>query len=1505
MVQASLVAFISQFLPTDPLCHELAAVNGLVTGLKVQKTGVLKVSCLVDKPIPVDLLCRTEEKLEQVLTLAEALIHQTYPSQLDAGTGSLYAAELQPWLLRHLWHRDALSASMLKQARFTAGADHVVIHLEEACRSVFSTESLESLQMCFSNHVTAQTRFCLAGDASDCDSDIADYARGLFSRHLARARQVHSAVNGDSAAGSPRQGNADNSPAENNRTLRDQPAGIQPDARRRYRVPKVEGLLWGRVNPDLKRVPIDSLNSETGLALIEGRVFDLETRLVSDGTRVLYKFSMTDLSSSISCILFSKPEERPFLEETLDHAYIRLAAEISFDGQFSKDLQARVTGLQKAEPQPQRTDDAVLKRVELHAHTKMSAKDAVCDARDLVRLAADFGHAAVAITDHGVVQAFPEAAEACADLKKAGKDIKVIYGMEGYLVDDLAAVAWQCEETSLEDGFVACDVETTGLDPALDRLIEVAAVHFVPDGTGGFLPGERLVSLVNPGIDVPPESVRLTGISTDMIAAAPDPLTVLHRLKEWIGDRPVVAHNAFFDLGFLRYEGQRTSTEQDPTLKFNPPLIDTLALSRLLLPDLSRHKLGAVADHLGIALDQAHRAEADALACGFVFSALWKKSGAATLNGLNRLAGQLDQEALLEHKLPVYHIILQAADRLGLYHLYRIVSQSHLQYFHMRPRIPRSLLQYFRNGLIVGSACESGELFQTVLQTYRAAGQSEEETLRRLNAPAGKALARFYDYFEIQPLANNAFYLRDPQSGLHDEDDLKALNRIIYRWGKKLKIPVCATCDVHFLEQRDTEFRRILMTDMGYADAAEQAPLYFRTTSEMLASFAWLGEEAAQEVVIQNPSLIGERVSGALKPFPDGSFPPLIDQAATDVRDLTWGQADAIYGCDGILPELVRQRIERELTSIIDNGFAVMYYIAHKLVKKSNEDGYIVGSRGSVGSSLVATLCGITEVNPLPPHYVCPGCHYSSFDETGNYGSGYDLPDRDCPRCGTTLAREGQDIPFETFLGFNGDKQPDIDLNFSGEYQARAHKYIEEMFGASHTYRAGTISSFADKNAQAIVRKYFEAEEQFTTQAEVSRLARGLIGVKRTTGQHPGGIVVVPREREICDFTPVQHPADKSSNGTITTHFDFNAMHDTILKLDILGHDDPTMLKMLSDLTRVPVATIPMPDERVMSLFQSTEALDIPVEQAIDGCATLGLPEMGTFMAREMIRETRPTRFYDLVQLMGLSHGTDVWKGNAQDLIRSGTCTIEEVIGCRDSIMTGLIYNGLPPKAAFDIMEKVRKGKGLTEEQENLMREHQVPEWYIESCKKIRYMFPKAHAAAYTISSLRIAWFKVNHPEAYYCAYFTVRADEFDSRVMCRPAAEIHRVREKMRRELRDGGDREQRIYYIMELVEEMQLRGIDFAPISLEASDATKFVTLAPGLILPPLNAVPSVSVATAAQIVQARADGPFKTRDDLARRASLGQSVIDNLAEAGCLADLPESSQINLFELMEQERE
>jgi DNA polymerase-3 subunit alpha (Gram-positive type) len=1479
-MQASLYHLVKIILGDRPILDQVAELGGLVTGITVRKDNTLWLNCLLEKPCPTELLCEIEQSLERSLDVAEIILRQQYGRNLTAEQSSRYAATLRPWLIRHLWKTDASQASMLAHGDFQPDDHSVNIFLPDACCGLIVTDTMTFIDRIFHEHIAAKTIFTLCSSSDD----LVEYTRKMNDKHRLEANQVMACTALANRSASSKTSVTQN---KNSRTSR--------------RQPKAEGLIWGKMHSELKPTPISSLSSESGLVLLEGKVFDFESRVVSNGTRVLVKFGLTDYRNSVGCILFLKPADREAVEENLIDAWIRINAEISFDSQFAKDLQARVLGLQKAAPPPPRQDTAVQKRIELHTHTKMSAKDSVADATELVKAAAAFGHLALAVTDHGVVQAFPDVAAAAADLTANGQPIKIIYGLEGYLVDDGPVVAWQVEKDSLTDGFIALDVETTGLDPTQDRLIEVAAHRFKPDGKGGFTPAESLSSLVHPGIAVPDQSRELTGISTEMLREAPEVFTFLEQLAVFIGDRPIVAHNALFDLGFLRCEGFRTRKPDDPRLKFNQPLIDTLALTQAMLPHLPNHRLDTVSRELSIDLEHHHRAGSDAIACGMIFSTLFSRSGAKNLVDLNRQLGHQSREEILDHKRTVNHVILLARSDVGLYHLYRLVSASHMQYFHTRPRIPKSLLRYFRTGLLVGGACEAGEIFQAVLKTYQQAGNDFAKAANLLRAPELVNLVRFYDYLEIQPVANNAFYLRDPSSGLTSVEDLMNLNRLVVKLANQNKKPVCATCDVHFIQPHDAQFRRILMADMGYADAEHQAELFLRTTDEMLEEFAYLGEKSAHEVVISHPADVADQIQGGLKPFPDGSFPPIIDSAADEIRQLTWNTAHAIYGFEGGLPDLLKQRIDRELSAIIDNGFAIMYYIAYKLVKKSNDDGYIVGSRGSVGSSLVATLCGISEVNPLPPHYICPNCHHSIFDTSGAYGSGYDLPAQACPMCGTPFLREGQDIPFATFLGFDGDKQPDIDLNFSGEYQAKAHRFIEEMFGSTHTFRAGTISGYAEKNALAMVVGYFREKEQFVTQAEISRLSQGLIGVKRTTGQHPGGIVVVPKEREIYDFTPIQHPADRSSAGTVTTHFDFNAMHDTILKLDVLGHDDPTMLKMLGDLTGVDVRSIPIPDEKVMSLFRSTEALGIPDGHAPTGAATLGLPELGTFMAREMIRETRPARFYDLVQLMGLSHGTDVWKGNAQQLILSGTCTINEVIGCRDSIMTWLIYKGLPPKTAFDIMERVRRGRGVSAEQEQLMREKNVPEWYIDSCNKIRYMFPKAHAVAYTISSLRIAWFKVYHPEAYYCVYFTVRANEFDSKRMCLPPAVVRQNREQLRSQFRDLPDREQKIYYILELVEEMQLRGIDFVPIDLYDSAATTFVKVAPGRIRPPLNAIPFISSTMAESIVRARVQGPFKSRDDLMRRAGIGQSAVENLAEAGCLGDLPATSQIEMSELFD----
>ena len=1528
-MQQEFAGFIDSLITDREEAARFRPLTGVIQSIQMRRSGQLRLMLEVPAPIDPAKLCRLEKALEKNLSVPEAMI-----CQIVADTGSpvkkaAYLAGLSEWLLRHLWHEDAFAAAMLKQAEFVATGEQVDVLLPAECcgdendalirlleqysqcaiqeavafRLTPNQADLKAIAVADADQRTKETaKLRLMNPPEKADSNIA--ANRSSSEPPSRTKQQNGssqtksgASNGNGTAGNGFHGNGAN--GDGGRGHGANGNGTNGNGYRRP--PTQPGQIWGKMMPNLNRSMIADVNSQSGMVLLTGEVLKPEFKTINNGYKVLVRFDLTDYSHTIQCVLFAKPEQEAELAEKLKGAFVSINAEIRVDTRFSGELQANVLGISEARKPQGRSDDAAVKRVELHCHTKMSARDAVCDASEIIRLAAAFGQEAVAITDHGVVQSFPEARKTAQEMADKGKPVKVLYGMEGYLVDDGPTVAYNTNDADLMAGFIALDVETTGLDPSVDRLIEIAAVRFAPSGDGAsFVIADEWSTFVNPGMPIPAKTTELTGITDDMVDGAPGHLDALSRLQDFLIDLPIVAHNALFDLGFLRYEGFRTGKESDPRMKFNPPLIDTVPLSRHLLPDLRNHKLNTVAEGLGIDIGQHHRALDDARTCGWILVQLLKMSGKDTLAGLNDLVGHLTDAQVVEHKRTVYHIILLVQNPLGLYHLYRLVSESHTRYFHRRPRIPKSLLTYFRAGLLLGSACEQGEVFQGILATYRANGCDFRQSAAALEDFTLLNKARYYDYLEIQPLTNNSFYLRDPESGLQSSRDLEQLNQLVVKLGERTRKPVSATCDVHFLEPRDEVYRRILQADQDYPDADLQAELYFRTTDEMLAAFAYLGDEKAREVVIDAPRRIAAQIQPDQKPFPDGSFPPIIPSAADDVRTIVHDTADAIYGREGRLPDIVVARIDQELKSIIDNGFAVMYYIAHHLVRQSNEDGYIVGSRGSVGSSLAATLCGITEVNPLPPHYVCPSCHYSEFFESGSYGSGYDLPAKNCPECSTSLTREGQDIPFETFLGFNGDKQPDIDLNFSGDYQARAHRFIEDMFGSSHTFRAGTIGGYADKNAQAMVGKYFRNREKPATQAEIGRLAHGLIGVKRTTGQHPGGIVVVPKEREIYDFTPVQFPADKTDALMVTTHFDFNAMHDTILKLDILGHDDPTMLKMLSDMTGVNVRDIPIPDERVMSLFQSTEALGIPEGTSPAQSATLGLPELGTFMARDMIRETRPTRFYDLVQLMGLSHGTDVWKGNAQELIRSGTCTINEVIGCRDSIMTALIHWNLPAKSAFDIMERVRKGRGLLPQQEALMREKNLPDWYIESCKKIKYMFPKAHAAAYTISSLRIAWFKVYHPVAYYCAYYSVRADEFDSQLMTNGIALVRRERERIQSAFREETDRNQKIFYILEIVEEMYLRGISFLPVDLYASAAHEFLQEGVQSIRPPLSAAPGVSRALAESIVAARAAGPFKSRDELANRSGIGNAAIESLAATGCLSGMPQSAQMDLFELL-----
>lgn len=1209
-------------------------------------------------------------------------------------------------------------------------------------------------------------------------------------------------------------------------------------------------------------VKMSEVTQDSGKVVIQGEIFSVLFREIR-GDRYLCAFDMTDYTGSLTVKFFVPGNDYELrYGQIKEGLFIKVRGEVRFD-RYAQEPVIMASDILRVEAWT-RTDEAENKRVELHLHTQMSAMDAVTPVGKLVERARLWGHKAVAVTDHGVAQAFPEAYNAG---KKYG--VKILYGVECYLMnDEPPVVTWNCEKQDdyrLDGEFIVFDIETTGLYAVKDKITEIGAVR-VKNGEIG----DTFNTFVNPGIPIPEHITRLTGINDSMVAGAPSTEQALNSFLEFAGDSPVVAHNASFDTGFIKH-GLRTLGR-----KFENIIIDTLELSRKLFPELDRHRLDVVARHLGIKLAKHHRAVNDAMATAGIFVkclALLREKAVSSLDDIDRiLAGRFDHTRANSH-----HAILLARNSAGLKNLYRIISESHLKYFYKRPRVPKALLRERREGIIVGSACEAGELYGAMVR-----GNSDEEI---------EKIAMFYDYLEIQPLGNNEFLVENGM--VRNRELLKELNMRVAKLGEKLGKPVVATCDVHFMDPQDEVYRRILMSGQGYEDADRQAPLYFRTTDEMLGEFAYLGKEKAYEVVVKNTNVIADMVEEVI-PIPQGTYPPKIEGAEQEIETLAYDKAHEMYGSP--LPEIVSARLKKELTSIVENGFAVMYVVAQKLVAKSNENGYIVGSRGSVGSSLVATVSGITEVNPLPPHYVCGKCKYSEFITDGSVGSGFDLPGRDCPKCGAPLKGDGQNIPFETFLGFEGDKAPDIDLNFSGEYQPQAHKYMEVLFGKGNVFRAGTIASIADKTAYGFVKKYVDEKSIITTNTEINRLVRGCTGIKRTTGQHPGGIIVIPDGREVYDFTPIQRPADDTESDIITTHFDFHSLHDTILKLDILGHDDPTMIKMLEDLTGICINDVPVNDEKVMRLFLSTEPLGVAPEDIGCEIGTIALPEFGTKFVRQMLLDTRPRTFSDLLQISGLSHGTNVWINNAKELVKNGVCNISEVIGTRDNIMVYLVYKGLQPNDAFKIMEDVRKGKGLKPEYEEEMKNNSVPEWYIESCKKIKYMFPKAHAAAYVLNAMRIGWFKVYYPKEFYAAYFTVRADEFDAELMTHGKEKVVRMIEKLEKAGNGVTARERNILTILEVVNEMYSRGINFLPVDLYKSDSVKYL-IEDACIRPPLISLAGLGAAAAASIAEARSQGGFVSADDLKIRTRVSKTVIEILQKYGCLDGIPESSQVSLF--------
>ncbi|MCH5266804.1 MAG: PolC-type DNA polymerase III [Lachnospiraceae bacterium] len=1236
-----------------------------------------------------------------------------------------------------------------------------------------------------------------------------------------------------------------------------------------------EDCFYGR-NCEGEIIKIADIGEDSGEVVIEGMITYTEEMELKSG-KVLFKFNVTDFTDTIQAKIFVQPEAlEGFVGELKKGKFIRLKGVSSYDTYSSEIAINSVRGIKSTSDIREKRMDLYegKKRVELHAHTQMSEMDSVVPVRDFVKQAKEWGHPAVAITDHGVVQAFPDADH---EVSKED-DFKVLYGVEAYLVDDLIDTVQNDRGQTLDTTFVVFDIETTGIGAKSNEIIEIGAVKVENQKIT-----ERFSTFVNPGRPIPYHITKLTSIDDSMVAGAPGIGSVLPDFLEFCQDAVMVAHNANFDMGFI---GQKAN---DLGLPCEYTVVDTVAVARALLPELKNYKLHTVAKQLGVSLEHHHRAVDDAEATAEIFVHMIKRleeQGISDLTLLNEF-GHPNEETI--RKMPSYHAVILAKNETGRVNLYRLVSESHLRYFNRRPKLPKSLFMKWREGLLIGSACEAGELYRALVE------EKPDDEIDRL--------VRFYDYLEIQPIGNNAFMIRDedryPQ--IQDENDLMELNRRIVTLGEAYHKPVVATCDVHFMNPEDEVYRRIIMSGKGFADADMQAPLYYRTTEEMLAEFQYLGAKKAEEIVITNTNLIADMVD-KIYPCSPRKCPPFIENADQDLRDICYNKAHEIYGKD--LPPIVEERLERELKSIIGNGYAVMYIIAQKLVWKSNEDGYLVGSRGSVGSSFAATMSGITEINPLPAHYYCTKCHHYDFDDPEikvNAGiSACDLPDKICPECGTVMNKEGHDIPFETFLGFKGDKEPDIDLNFSNEYQSNAHDYTEVIFGAGQTFRAGTVGTMADKTAYGYVKKYCEEHEITKRSAEMERISQGCVGVRRTTGQHPGGIVVLPIGEEIYTFTPVQHPANDMSTKIITTHFDYHKIDANLLKLDILGHLDPTMIRMLEDLTGKDASAIPMDDPEVLSLFASTEALGITPED-IGGCTLgcLGVPEFGTSFVMGMLLDAKPKNFSDLVRISGLSHGTDVWLNNAQYYIKNGDCTLSTAICTRDDIMIYLISMGVENERSFKIMESVRKGKGLTPDMEEDMRECNVPDWYIESCKKIKYMFPKAHAAAYVMMGLRVAWFKVHEPLAYYAAYFSIRANSFDYELMCQGRERLEYHIKDYNKRKNELSEKEKSTLEDMRLVQEMYARGFGFLPIDIYQSKANRF-QIVDGKLLPSFATIDGLGDKAAEMIEDEAAKGAFLSHEDFKNRCKVSATIVETMARMGLFGDLPHTNQISLMDFL-----
>ena len=1382
------------------------------------------------------------------------LSRQYTPARLlEAYTGSL---------IDELEEEGELSANLFRKAEKTFLEPFVLeLKVEENCIAQVKMEKLKhKLEHIFSERFDMPLGIVL-GWLPKKKSKYAVYADSAMKEEIAQIVQTYEQAKEDQKEVEKQEVQQREKPAFKKNYVK-------------QRLPEDKDIFYGR-NFEGEETEIHEIIDEMGEVVVRGKIIQLETREIRN-EKTIVMFAVTDFTDTIKAKVFTKNEHLPeLLDKLKEGAFIKMKAVAMMD-QFEHDIAlGSVSGI-KTIPDftEKRMDHSPVKRVELHCHTTMSDMDGVTDVKKLLKTAMGWGHQAMAITDHGVVQAFPDANH-CVE----GKDFKVIYGMEGYLVDDIKNIVTDSRGQSLDSTFVVFDIETTGFSAVNDRIIEIGAVK-VENG----MITEKFSEFVNPERPIPFEIEKLTSINDRMVEDAPNISVILPKFMDFCGSSVLVAHNADFDTGFIRHNCEVLGLTYDYTY------VDTLGIARSFLEGLKNYKLDTVVEAMGCTLANHHRAVDDAGATADVFVRFlerFKKKNIRDLDELNTYSA-MSVDAI--KKLKTYHIILLAKNEIGRINLYRLVSLSHLDYYARRPRIPKSVLAKYREGLIIGSACEAGELFRAVVDE-----RPEEEIAR---------IVEFYDYLEIQPTGNNEFMIRDPKmTKVSTVADLQDLNRKIVELGEKFNKPVCATCDVHFLNPEDEVYRRIIMSNKGFGDADLQPPLYLRTTEEMLDEFQYLGAEKAEEVVVTNTNRIADMID-RISPVRPDKCPPVIENSAGILRDICYNRAHELYGED--LPDIVTERLERELNSIIGNGFAVMYIIAQKLVWKSVADGYLVGSRGSVGSSFVAYMAGITEVNSLQAHYLCPKCHYVDFDsdyvKSFSGRSGCDMEDRVCPVCGEPLMKEGHDIPFETFLGFKGNKEPDIDLNFSGDYQSKAHAYTEVIFGKGKTFRAGTVGTLADKTAYGYAMHYYEEHEQHKRSCELDRISSGCVGVRRTTGQHPGGIIVVPHGEEIYSFTPVQHPANDQTTKIITTHFDYHSIDHNLLKLDILGHDDPTMIRMLEDITGVDATKIRLDDPEVLSLFHGLEALHIKPED-IGGTdlGSLGIPEFGTEFVMQMLRDTKPKAFSDLVRISGLSHGTDVWLGNAQTLIQEGKAQISTAICTRDDIMIYLIDKGVESEQSFKIMESVRKGKGLTPDYEKVMKEHDVPDWYLWSCKKIKYMFPKAHAVAYVMMGIRIAWFKIHEPLAYYAAFFTIRATAFDYGLMCQGKAAIdnHIKAYKANPNL---SKKEQDTLRDMKIVQEFYARGFEFLKIDLYQSDAIKFQVVE-GKLLPPFSVIEGMGgIAAEALAVAAHAETErgekFLSKDDIRQKAKVSQTVLDTMAELGLLGGLPESNQLSIFD-------